>query len=482
MSKIKSVMSGKKASNNALLVTTGTVIGQLMLIIATPIISRLYTPSEMGVYAVFASLIGVFSVIIAGHYELAIPLTRSMIEARRLVKLSVMVVAIFSFLIGVVFYFFGSDISYLLEAEGLVEYLWMAPIILFLYGVVTVLGYLSIKMKTFLLTAISKGMQGIGQVTPQITLGLFGFGVIGLILGQVFAQLLSIISFLPGINAKKMIISKSDSISRLLVLARRYKSFPLFTVWSSLVNSLSSHLPVFALAFLFGPVVTGLYALSFRILQMPARFIGQSISQVFFSIAADANREGKLKVITIKLFRGLFAFGLPSFVVLALVAPVLFGFIFGPGWEEAGVYAQALMPWVLLSFIATTLSILVSVMNKQSSEFYFQILILLTTLLSIGVGLFVDNAMLVIWVLGISGAAILLVKILWMLHMVGISLKESFSVCVRELPLTLFMLVSYLALNHYVGMPYISIFIIILFLSGIHLYNLKFRKVYGFEE
>jgi O-antigen/teichoic acid export membrane protein len=39
------------------------------------------------------------------------------------------------------------------------------------------------------------------------------------------------------------------------------------------------------------------------------------------------------------------------FLVIVLIGPTLFSFVFGLGWETAGTYAQWLAPWLFLQFI-----------------------------------------------------------------------------------------------------------------------------------
>ena len=54
---------------------SGNVLGQSAVLLASPILTRLYTPEEFGVFAIFASLLGIVGIVSGLRYELAIPLT-----------------------------------------------------------------------------------------------------------------------------------------------------------------------------------------------------------------------------------------------------------------------------------------------------------------------------------------------------------------------------------------------------------------------
>lgn len=59
----------------------GTTGAQLLAVLAAPLLTRLYTPEDFGLLAVYASLLGLIAVIASLRYELAIPLPTDDTEA-----------------------------------------------------------------------------------------------------------------------------------------------------------------------------------------------------------------------------------------------------------------------------------------------------------------------------------------------------------------------------------------------------------------
>ena len=54
---------------------TGTTIAQAIPIAISPILTRIYTPEDFGIFALYLSILGLVAVIVTGRYEVAIVLT-----------------------------------------------------------------------------------------------------------------------------------------------------------------------------------------------------------------------------------------------------------------------------------------------------------------------------------------------------------------------------------------------------------------------
>ena len=63
-------------TRNVLTLMTGTTIAQAIPIAISPILTRLYTPKDFGVLALFVAITSIFGSIANGRYELAIMLPK----------------------------------------------------------------------------------------------------------------------------------------------------------------------------------------------------------------------------------------------------------------------------------------------------------------------------------------------------------------------------------------------------------------------
>lgn len=424
---------GPNAISNVLIVTVGTVMGQAILLAVTPFITRLYSPHDMGLYSLFVSCVGIFSVTISLHFELALPLPKSEGLAKQVGYLAFWVTTAFSLLIGGVFFVFRRSIFAFLEAPELSYVAWCVAPVLFLTGLVSILSIWCLRVREFSTTAVAKVAQGGAQSVSQLALGMLSPTVGGMLAGQLIglstaAALLS--RALPRTVGGDIFLR--GRIRRLVAVASKYRRFPQYATFSSLINAASAHLPVMLLSVLHGTQVTGLFALSYRVLQVPLRLVGQSISQVLLSRAGEMAREGTLGRTAGSLFVFLWSAALPIFFIGGIIAPALFAIAFGEPWREAGVYARYLMPWMFALFVSSILSVLIGVVGRQKEELRLNVVYLVLVVTSLFIGSFVNLPSASMVGLGVVGAIFMTGKSVWVIGISGADVPGSIRRCVTE--------------------------------------------------
>ena len=68
---------------------TGTGLAQAIPIAISPILTRIYTPEEFGVFALYMAIASILTVLVTGRYEMAILLPKKDRDAMSLVALSI---------------------------------------------------------------------------------------------------------------------------------------------------------------------------------------------------------------------------------------------------------------------------------------------------------------------------------------------------------------------------------------------------------
>jgi len=430
---IKSRYKEGKFSHRVAVLTGGTVLGQALVVLSSPILTRLYSPEDFGLLAVYSATIGMVSVVASLQYELAIPLPADDKRALNLLGLSFGIVILLSTLSTAFYLFFGDLFIGWFKVPKLKPFLWLIPLSLFFVGAYQALNFWAIRKKAFTTIAKTKLTQSIGQTATQVGFGLIYSGPLGLLLGQLLGQATGIGLLAKLLKQNNDYKSELANFSGAMRVAKEYRRFPIYASLSSVLSNMSTHVPIFFLSYYFGSGVTGLYALGIRVLHLPGSLVGRSISQVFFSAAADSNLSGTVDSVTDNVFRNLFTLGLPFFVLLGIVAPELFSFIFGPSWKTAGIFVQILMPWIFLDFIITPLSMLISVLQRQATELQFQIIYPALMIASLSFGGMLENPKLSIFLFSVSGSVFFLGKILWILSISGNSIYYSLIFILKEL-------------------------------------------------
>jgi O-antigen/teichoic acid export membrane protein len=146
------------------------------------------------------------------------------------------------------------------------------------------------------------------------------------------------------------------------------------------------------LAIFFSTDIVGFYSLGFGILQLPMSLVGSAIGQVFFQHSAEAYKQGRLAPLVDETFHRLVLLGLFPMLTLTLVGKSLAVVAFGQAWAEAGIYTQILGVWAFFWFISSPMSNLFFVLEKQEFLLRINILLLITRLISLGLGGYLGSA------------------------------------------------------------------------------------------
>ena len=138
-------------------------------------------------------------------------------------------------------------------------------------------------------------------------------------------------------------------------------------------------MPVLILSALYGSSVTGSFSFAMKIVSVPLSFIGTAISQAFFSEGASLSKDDpeKLLRLTIKTAKRLLVLGFAIASILIVLGPWLFALVFGPAWQEAGIYAQVLSFMLIVRFAVNPISQALSIVEKQGTQFLLDLVRLL---------------------------------------------------------------------------------------------------------
>lgn len=378
-----------KFITNVITLTTGTALAQAITILATPIITRLYSPDDFGVLALFTSVSGIFSVVACWRYEQAIVLPKKDEQAVDIFALSISIAFGMTFLTFLVMLFGRKSIASLLGSAKLSSWLWFVPLAVLYRGLYQVLNYWSTRKKKFKHLAISRTSQSVTTAATKIIVGTsLETSVGGLIGGNIAGTVMATAVLCVAVwkdNFLKLlkVVKKSD----VWVSAVEYRKFPYYDSWAGLINSFSQQIPVLLLAHFFTPTVVGFYFLANKLLMLPIGLISQSVQKVYFQKASELYAsERPMKESFIKSTFGLLGVGIVPFSVVLLFGKPIFVLIFGANWAIAGLYAQIISLWAFAGFINTPARALWIVFQKQDKLLIWDIFLVIFRILSILAG------------------------------------------------------------------------------------------------
>jgi len=391
-------------TRNFLTLLTGTTIAQAIPIVISPLLTRTYTPVDFGTFALYMSVVSIISILATGRYEMAIMLPDDNEEVNAIVKLVSIIMVATSAITLLIVFFFNQEITSLLGNPEISNWLYFLPVSILLLSSYQVFNYLLIREKNFSMLAKNKVVLATTGGLTKLGGGFFWGNSFGLLLGNTLGYIASI--YLIVRNKILWSYFKNTSIS-VKTIARKYKKFPQYDVPAIAVNVFANQLPLLVLGKYFSLEILGFYSLTYKVLILPVSLLSNAILDVFKQQATeDYNKYGNCSKIYVKTLSKLIWMGTPIFVILGLLAPNLFEFIYGEEWKIAGEFAQIIAPMIFLKFIISPLSYTFYIAQKQHINFYGQILLLLFMLLALYFGIQSNDIQKTLTYLTISSSAV----------------------------------------------------------------------------
>lgn len=326
----------------------GTALAQAAAVLVSPLLTRLYTPEAIGLWGLFASYLGVASVMSTLRYEVAIVAARKEDEAISLTHSS-LVLAIFTAILG-------AGVFELLRRYDLAGYgsmpVWAAPLVavaLGTTGVAIALRYYAVRKGLFNLVGRFTVAQGLAKAVLLPSLSFLGS--VGLLVGEALGRVVAVRPLWKVLPSYRRVhLSLSTLVG--------YKSYPLVQLPSSMLNAMALMAPVPVFVSLYGLAVGGALALAQRVVSLPLSLIGAAVADVFYAQASVLARDNPGKLLSLFLSTSL-RLGIASIllgVTLWTMAPLAVPLIFGREWAQAGQMMGVMGPWLAAQLAVSPVS------------------------------------------------------------------------------------------------------------------------------
>jgi O-antigen/teichoic acid export membrane protein len=359
----------------ALTIVAGTGAAQLIVVLSSPILTRLYSPSDYGIYSVATSIL-VLSAVTCLRYEFAIPLPKDDVTAANLLGLSLLANVGMSLATAIVLLLVGPWLLGLFGASSLNQYVLLLAVAQFGGGVVSAFINWAVRTKNYSEIGVNRLTQSVALVGVQVSLGVLGSGAIGLLVGAVSGSLAGSTRLAQAAWRTHAVAFRQISRAGMLFVANRYRRFPIFSSGSALLANLGVRAPFLLLVAYFGTEIGGQYALAERVLYLPLTLVAGSVGQVFIAEGAVLARERPDELM--RLFRrttlslALAAIG-PA-VAIAVAVPSLAGLVFGERWGAAGLLVAVLVPMFYVAFVMTSTGDVLYIVERQALHLVREIL------------------------------------------------------------------------------------------------------------
>ncbi len=371
-------------NRNVFTLISGTAIAQFVSIASLPVLSRLYTPDDFGVFALFMSISSIIALLLAGRYELAINLPKSDKGGLNVLGLSLklnLIISVILLLLSIILYFV---FDYFFEENNILKkWLIFIPFIGSFLNIGKIFQNWFVRKKHFKLISYSKVINSVVNNGVAILLGLLALGAWGIFLGNLFGLIVLLlflaVLFYRNYNKDFKQINKEE----MSLLSRKYIDLPRVNSFQSLIDAFQIQGITYLMAIFFSNTEIGLYAMTLRILQAPLFFIISSVTQVFYQKASELyNHKVDIKPLIKKTIKKTLLIALPLIIIVMVFAPSAFALVFGEQWREAGMFARILAPWIFLDFIRIPISQVPIIVGKQKKQLMLSLITNLIVILA----------------------------------------------------------------------------------------------------
>jgi O-antigen/teichoic acid export membrane protein len=377
-------------TKNVLVVFKGSAISQVILLLSTPILSRIFLPSSFGLLSVYVSISSILGSLFTLKYELPIVIPPKKQTAISLMIISIFSSFIFSLITFIVLLLFGNLIFSFFKLQHNIWLFILIPCTTFVIGLSAVLQQWNVRQKKYNILSTNNIIGSVSNTGVSIGLGLFGVLSVGLIFGYYF-------SFIFGISYMiyKIFLNLNSPIQFRQYISKQnlknvfkdFNGYPKYVLPTTFFSVLSYQILPIILQNLFSLEFVGYYSMANRLSLIPSIVIGSAIGSVFRSeVASHANENKDLKPLFFSTLKRMVLLGIVIYSLLSILAPTLFSVFLGSNWKPAGIITRTLVLYIFSQFIVQTFYDVLLIKSKLKIYFILQMLLVSTVVISIFVG------------------------------------------------------------------------------------------------
>lgn len=362
--RVRALIARSPTAINVGTLLSGTVLSQVVLLITSGIVSRLYSPAEIGSFQAFMTIPQTIAVVAGLRYDMAVVLPERDADARRLVRLVLAVSTGVSVATSLICWAGAPAIAGWLHHPELESWLvWAGPLVL-VTAIVNTCGYWFTRLTRYRAISTNRVQQSATMELGRIAAGATSHGGVG---GQMFGQVLGQTAAAATMlwRGRDALTGSVEGAARTMELMRRYRRMPLFNGPNVLVDAIRTSGILLLVGWYFSSDLQGQFSTAWRLMQAPVVLVTGAVSQVFFQRFATTPR-GTMRALVDRSVRMSFLVGLVPFAILVVIAPWLFPWYLGAAdWAESGRLAQALVPWLYLNLATSPISTVFVATDRQ---------------------------------------------------------------------------------------------------------------------
>ena len=339
----------------------GPLLSQALMLVSLPVLFRLYTPQDFGVWAAVQAIAVIAGSLVSLRFDLALVLERNLAAASRLLYAIIGVVlacsVVIALLLGVSMGFLG-----FLGVDATTASLGWSWLVLIGLGV----ALQSWLMRNGAFGSISVAVVFNTVVTSIVQLagGVWGHGI-WLIIGSIAGQAAAFIFYISIIvSTDDRPVYRSLTFKEIWAVLRQHRRFPLFSLPFTVLSLVRERAPIFIIGAFGPPALVGLYSQAWRLTHFPSGLTSAALRPVFFHRTATEGLAAQGKAVD-RFVRWLLLASSPWIGFVVFGNDALFNLVLGSQWQGAGHLAALLVVPAALFTITNWMDRLLDAVGRQ---------------------------------------------------------------------------------------------------------------------
>ncbi|MCF6242165.1 MAG: oligosaccharide flippase family protein [Bacteroidales bacterium] len=360
---------------NTLVLASGTITAQLIPLVMQPVLKRIYTPEDFGVFEVYYRILSILAAIITLKYELGIVQQKNKKHAETLFILTVINGFIITIILSILYSLFSDKILYILKIPGKFYYIFYILFLsAFFFALSTSSNYLLLRKEKFKIITISKIIRRIAEGIVQ-SFSLIKHIPYLLFIGDLIGNISYVINSIKNYHFKKEEIKNILNLKRITLSYRNNFHLAKYNVLPNLLNAFVLSSLTFLTLSNFAINTVGYLELALKILLIPSSMVSVAVGQgLLQKVSANKNRNKSVKHDLLIVITGLTVIAIIFTLLIVLFAEPVFKILFGNEWIQSAYYAKTLVVYISVAFIFSPMGQVLIAFEKFKTNAVWQII------------------------------------------------------------------------------------------------------------
>lgn len=360
---------------------SSSILVQLLPFIIIPIVTRKVDEFETGLYFTWLSLSISLTIVLGGKLDMAVLNSKTKEQAKKLIQLSFLFSILASLVLLLIYVglgIFGVEFEKINSVKKSLGFLVINSVVTNIINCIFSYQIFSTKFDQFNISRIIQSVL-INSLIFLVLISKTDLSSQDLIFFHTLGSLVSLLIII--VYSKILTVFFFKGARLYFKLLREFKDFPKFSMPGEVLNSFSNNIPFLFILSKYDPVYLGYYAIISKTLSAPIGIISNTFVSIFKNDSSiEIRATGTCKKSYYKLLSILLFVAIPLFIIISLLLPEIFIWLYGEKYRAAGKIAIFLVPLFFFRFIASPLSYTFFITNNQKPDLYWQMALFISVL------------------------------------------------------------------------------------------------------